>query len=131
MRWQIEFGGDPQDVTITTGGTATREGFFGFNGELVADPRWRPGMAVLLDHSALDMTRLTCTDVEEIAGFVVELDDRLGPALAAIIAPDSYTGGVTDVSIQFVASSRLRACTFPSHERAVEWLGALKHTRMT
>ncbi|MGZ4403214.1 MAG: hypothetical protein ACXVRI_10255 [Gaiellaceae bacterium] len=67
MNWTIEFGGDPAEVTIETFGVASREGFIRLNIELVSDPRWRPGMAVLVDHTALDSSLLTGTDIDAIS----------------------------------------------------------------
>jgi hypothetical protein len=51
--WRIEFGGNPQDVTITTDGIASCHRFSAMSLELVEDPRWRLGMTVLIDHSSL------------------------------------------------------------------------------
>jgi hypothetical protein len=128
--WTIEFGGDPQDVTVKTAGLASREGFFGFNAELAADPRWRPGMAVLLDHSALDSDALTCADIEEIADFVAHLDDQFGYAAFAIVAPDSYTAGLADVSIRYLDRSRMVARTFASRQPALDWLELQRAPRL-
>jgi hypothetical protein len=122
VTWTIEFGDAPQYVTVTTYGVACRQSFCAMVAELVSDPRWRPGMAVLVDHSALDASGLTGCDVEGIAGFMVDLDDRYGPAPFAVVTPDAYTEGVLDVTIRYLARSRLRARTFPSRDRAVEWL---------
>lgn len=125
MIWKIEFGGGgPEDVIVTTFGVASRNGFFGFNLELVSDFRWRPGMAVLIDHTALDTSELTGSDIEAIADLLVELDGRLGPALAAVVTPDAYTSGVADVSIRFASAARFRARTFPSHREAAAWIRA-------
>ena len=54
MKYTIDFSGSPQDVTITTFGPASREGLVGFVQDLVDDPRYRPGMFILVDH--LDST---------------------------------------------------------------------------
>jgi hypothetical protein len=90
--------------------------------ELASDPRWRPGTAVLVDHSALDASALTGRDVEEIAAFIVDLDDRYGPAAVALVTPDAYTEGLLDVVIRYIARARMRARTFPSRDHAAEWL---------
>jgi hypothetical protein len=120
--WRIDFDADSHDVTVTTGGTADAAGFRAMNHQLVEEDRWRPGMTVLVDHSSLDASPLTGSDVEEIARDVVELDDRLGPAVCAIVMTDEYLGGLTDVAIRYAAPSRLCARGFNSRDRAVEWL---------
>jgi hypothetical protein len=129
MNWTIEFGGTPEDVVVTTHGVATREGFVGFNTDLVSDPRWRAGMSVLLDHSDLDATQLTGEDVEGIAEFIsTELAARLGPVTTAIVFPDPYGRGVAAVSVQMLLSpqSTMRIRSFPSRELARDWLRAQK-----
>jgi hypothetical protein len=54
MDFTIEFGGRPQDMTITTSGTADVAGFSRMNSALTSDPRFRSGMAILVELSALD-----------------------------------------------------------------------------
>jgi hypothetical protein len=130
MIWTIEFDGGTQDVTLTAAGIASRKGFCASYAELVQDPRWRPGMAVLVDESALDVSTLTGRDVEEIAGFIVDLDDRLGPAAFAVVAPDAYAEGLVDVLIRYLDCARLRACTFPSQNYAKEWLSEFRAGRV-
>lgn len=130
MIWTIEFDGSTQDVTLTAAGTASRKDFCASYAELVQDPRWRPGMAVLFDESALDVSTLTGQDVEEIAGFIIDLDDRLGSAAFAVVAPDAYAEGLVAVLLRYLHSARLRACTFPSHDCATEWLNGFRAGRV-
>jgi hypothetical protein len=122
VNWAIEFGGDPQDVTVRTAGKASRNGFFGFNLELVADARWRPGMLVLLDHSALDTSGLSGRDVDEIAAFVLRLSGEFGSSSCAVVTPDPYARGLADVSISYVSASPLAVGTFATRAEALEWL---------
>jgi hypothetical protein len=123
--WTIEFvDGGPYDVVITTSGRASREGFFGFNLELVSDVRWRPGMSVLLDHSDLDTTSLTSADVEAVVELVVGLQERLGPVVCAIVAADPYSLGVAQVSVSHAEPVGSRIRTFPARAAALEWLAA-------
>jgi hypothetical protein len=129
MIWTIEFGGDPQDVTVTTDGVASRPAFCAMVADLASDPRWRPGMAVLVDHSAMDASALTGCDIEEIAACLVDLDGRYGPASLAIVTPDAYTEGIVDVVIRYSAPSQFRARIFPSRHRAVEWLAGQRAAR--
>ncbi len=129
MNWTIEFGGSPHDVVVTTHGVATRDGFVGFNTDLVSDPRWRPGMAVLLDHSDLDTSQLTGDDVEDIVEFLsAKLAARLGPVTTAIVSPDPYGRGLADVSVQMLLSPHptMRIRSFASRELACDWLRTQK-----
>ncbi|MDX6414867.1 MAG: hypothetical protein QOH23_2277 [Gaiellaceae bacterium] len=122
MRHSIEFGGDRRDVTVTTHGSATPEGFIQFNEELVDDPRFRPGMAILIDHSDLDVTPLTDVDIRAIAYCIVRLGERLGDSLAAVVAPSSLGHGLARASISFVRPTALRLETFRSADDALDWL---------
>jgi hypothetical protein len=131
VNWAIEFGGDPQDVTVTTAGKASRDGFFGFNLDLVSDARWRPGMLVLLDHSALDTSELTGHDVEEIAAFVRRLSAQFGSCCCAVLTPDPYARGLADVSISYVTPSTLDVRTFATRAEVLEWLRDRKLGRST
>ncbi|MGZ4317130.1 MAG: hypothetical protein ACXVRS_15065 [Gaiellaceae bacterium] len=100
------------------------------NIELVSDPRWRPGMAVLVDHTALDSSLLTGTDIDAISESVVGLEHRFGPAPCAIVAPDPFMRGITEVSARYVAPSQPLFCALPSHDQAIEWLEAQKTRRV-
>ena len=44
MEFTIEFGGDPQDVTITLSGVATPGSFRRFNEARLSDERFRKGL---------------------------------------------------------------------------------------
>ena len=59
MEHSIEFGGNPVDVIVTTSGDASPAGFRRMIEDLVTDPRYRPPMRVLVDHTALDTASLT------------------------------------------------------------------------
>ena len=71
------------------------KGFFVLSSDVTELAR-ELGMAVLLDHSELDASCLTGRDIEEIAAFLVELDDRVGPCVCAIVARDAYTDGLAE-----------------------------------
>jgi hypothetical protein len=129
MNWELVFGGDPQDVTVVTDGVADLDGFICFNSDLVNHPQWRPGMAVLVDHSQLDTSALTAREVDALAEHVSGLGDALGPAICSIVAPDAYTAGVTVVSIKHVDESPVAIRAFASRDEAIEWLREQKDKR--
>jgi hypothetical protein len=123
VRWTVEFEAEPHDVTVTTSEAATRQGFFEMLDELTCHPRWRPGMSVLLDHSALDAIPLDGLDIEAIAVRLNSLGSRFGNMLVAIVAPDAYTAGLAAVAIRFASPVEFSAQIFASHEEALAWLG--------
>jgi hypothetical protein len=123
---RIEFGGEPQDVTVTTAGDADRAGFAAFNEDLVAHPAFRPGMAILIDHSALDSVLLTGDDLAAIADHVKAIEPRFGGGPIAIVAPDAFLFGLARASVREAGFDRLAPQTFATHEEAVAWLRTLR-----
>jgi hypothetical protein len=126
VEYTIVFGGEPQDVTITTSGWADREVFLRFNKELVADERFEPGMAILVDHTDLDATALTSYDVEAIGNSVKRISDRLGESLIAVVGEDWVTFGLARESLALAGPIPSRFGIFHTREEAIEWLRAQK-----
>ena len=122
MEHAIEFGGAPQDVTIRTSGPATAAGLIAFVTELVADPRFRPGMAVLVDHSDLDARPLTGADIRAMADVVIKLDDRIGTSRVAILVPNPLTFGYARMYELHAAETQLHSRVFYSRDDALKWL---------
>ena len=122
MEHTIEFGGELKAVTVTTSGRADRSGFFRFIEEIVSDPRFLPGMAMLIDHSALDASSLTSLDVKVIGELTGSLTDRLGASPAAVVVPDSLLFGLTRMGEAHVGPTQLRVGIFYSREEAIAWL---------
>jgi hypothetical protein len=85
---------DPSLVICRSFGVASVQGFIESAEALTSDSRWRPGMDTISDHTHLDMSRLTASDVAQIAGGEGEYSDEIGPGRAAIVigrhAPASY-----------------------------------------
>ncbi len=122
MEYSIQFGGMPEDVTITTSGLADADGLIGFVRDLVANPRFRPGMLILVDHMAIDASRLTGADVQAQARVVVELAGRLGRSKVAIVVPTPLTFGYARMYEHYAAETELESRVFYSRRDAVAWL---------
>jgi hypothetical protein len=122
VEYTIEFGGAPQDVTIRTSGPATAEGLIAFVTDLVADPRFRPGMAVLVDHSDLDARPLTGADIRAMAEVVIRLDERIGTSRVAILVPNPLTFGYARMYELHAAETQLHSRVFYSRDDALMWL---------
>jgi hypothetical protein len=122
MAYTIEFGGDPQDITITTFGRADVAGLESFLSELVSDPRFDPSMAILFDHSELDLSPLRPSDVAAIAEFVVGLGDRLGHPFTAHVTPTQEGFGLTRMGQVHAGRDPARSQVFATREEAVAWL---------
>jgi hypothetical protein len=122
MEYTIVFGGALQDVTITTSGLASVEGLIGFVTDLVANPRYRPGMSILVDHTALDARPLTATDIRTFAMEVVRFDEQIGPSRVAIVVPDPLTFGFARMYELYAESAAVRSRVFYAASDAHAWL---------
>jgi hypothetical protein len=122
VNYSIEFGGMPQDVKITTSGLADADGLIGFVRDLVANPRFRPGMLILVDHMSIDASKLTGADVRAQAGVVVGLSDQLGPSKVAIVVPTPLTFGYARMYEHHAADTQLDSRVFYSRREALAWL---------
>jgi hypothetical protein len=122
MDYMIEFGGDPQDVTVTTSGQADLAAFEAMNEELMSDARFRPGMKILVDHSDLDVSALAKSEIQGIARSVSQAGDALGDASIAIVAPQTATFGVARQSASLANVPGLQVGIFGVRANALEWL---------
>ena len=126
MEYTIEFGGMAQDVTITTSGPASAEGLLDFVKDLVGDPRFRPGMLILVDHMAIDPTTITATDVRAQADTVIRLDDRIGPSKVAIVVPNPLAFGYARMYELHAARAQVESQVFYSRNEALAWLETMR-----
>jgi hypothetical protein len=122
MEFTIEFGGGPQDVTVTTFGIADVDGSRRLYAALASDPRYRAGMLILADHSALEMSRLTDLDLERIAAAITESDWNLPPRAVAIVTPNLEAHVRAREAVAHLGGSRSNRRVFIAREQAVAWL---------
>ncbi len=85
MEHEITWDGDPEDALITTSGMATIEGLDAWVQEGLSDPRYRPGMCLLIDNRRLDWSGLTVSDLHKRIELFAKDAPRLGHASAAIV----------------------------------------------
>ena len=123
MDFTIEFGGDPQDVTITLFGVASPGGFLRFNEARLSDQRFREGLLILLDASDLDTSQMTESMFQAAVEPMLERE-RLFPLLGlAILAPDEQTFKDAILTRAHLGGSGSRRGVFASREAALTWLG--------
>ncbi len=123
MDYAIEFDPLAPEASVTTSGQATSQGFEAYLNELVDDPRWEPGMRVLVDHRALDPRHITADDLRACADLHVRLDDRVGPGDWAIVAGSSATYGLARMWPAFIDERlSLRTKVFIDLDDARAWL---------
>lgn len=122
MEFAIEFGGDPQDVTIRASGPADSAGYKLLSQQLVSDPRFRAGLAILVDNSALDSTPLSRGDLMEITEPIMERDWTFRPRAIAIVAPTPHTFDVADQTAAYMDVLECPRRVFRSRDEALAWL---------
>ena len=122
MEFTIEFGGEPQDVTITSSGVADLAGLRRLDSELASHPSFRPGLLILFENSQLDMSALSESDVEWITAEIAQRDWDVPPRAVAIVAPnlDAFIGARHVVA--HLGGSQSRRRVFTSRSAAIAWL---------
>jgi hypothetical protein len=122
MDYVIEFDRDGVDVVVTTGGVANANGFLRLNRALVADSRFRPGMNILVDHTALDTRQYTETDLREAAASLKALRARIGASRIAFVVSDERTADQVDRVRMEVQPMEVEFRQFYSRAHAIAWL---------
>ncbi len=90
--------------------------------ELVADPRFRPGMPILFDDYGADVRNVSVEDVKALAHHFVRLSPELGSARAAMLVSEPLTFGVARMFEQYASNASLTFSVFYRREEAVRWL---------
>jgi hypothetical protein len=122
VEFSIEFGGDPQDVTITASGTGNLLGFATLNERVLADPRFRAGLSYLIDLSDLEVGDLPPDEVEQIAGVGNESAWNYPPRAVAMVATNPETREQAQFAVAYMGGAKSGHRVFASREDAVAWL---------
>ena len=87
MRHTLDFVDDPDGVIVHLFGRGDVAGFRALN-QLLLDPRFRSGMQILVDHTHLDVSQLTVSEIDQIGSYALTLRGGVGPGAIAVVAPD-------------------------------------------
>jgi hypothetical protein len=115
------------DIEITLSGAPTPDTFVKLNERLTEDARFRRGMAILADLTALDTSELRVGDVQSLADLVVERDWYRMPSAVAIIAPNQQTFDVALLYRAHLGGSKSNRRVFKSRAEALAWLEDQRH----
>jgi hypothetical protein len=96
-----------------------------FLDEIVSDERFRSGLSLLSDHSALDFSGLTPADIRDISEIVSKLNAQHGFGPVAAVVPNVFAFGLARMG-QNQLETDLRGRIFYSREAAIEWLGEME-----
>jgi hypothetical protein len=123
MEYAISWGEGPEDVLVETSGPAVLADLEAMTGALVADPRFRAGLAIVIDHTRAQWASLTPTDIRRRAAGLAALSARIGPQRIAFVV-----GGTGDYGIGRMLEllteedTQLRTRIFRSRDDARAWL---------
>jgi hypothetical protein len=122
MEFTFEFGGAPQDLTITASGVADVDGYLRMYEGLVDDPRFRSDMLILVEQSELDLSQCSSEAIEQIALSLAERDWRFPPRAVAIVASTRESFEGARMGIAFLGGSQSHRRLFTSRAEALAWL---------
>ena len=127
MDYDIEFTeSGPFDVVVTTSGKATAAEMAAGRRRVLDDPRFRPGMSLLVDHSLLDNSDITRAEVQLAAESLGRDRDASGLGSIAMVAPTSLNFGLARMFETFAGEELEDAVTVVrSREEAEAWLESM------
>jgi hypothetical protein len=125
MEFAVEFGGEPQDVTVTASGIADVAGLREIVTTVAADERYRAGLLVLYELSGLDMSGISDDELERVTETVMERDWRSQPRAVALVVGERAVE-ITRLGIAHLGGSRSRRRVFTSYDDAVAWLVTMR-----
>ena len=124
MVYDIEFAASgPFDVVVTTSGKATAAEMAAGRRRILDDPRFRPGMTLLVDHSLLDNADITRADVQRAAESLNRDRAASGLGWIALVAPTSLNFGLARM-FELLAGEELEGAwiVVRSRDEAEAWL---------
>jgi hypothetical protein len=122
MTFDFAFTDGPADIEETLAGVPTEDGFRLLNETVMSDPRFRAGLKILVDCSALDTTGLSNQEVQSLSEQMAVRDWTYPPAAIAIIAPNEGTFSTVQEYRAHLGGSRSNRQLFRSRADAVAWL---------
>jgi hypothetical protein len=122
MTWEIEWGGDPEDVRATSYGTATVEGLHAVVSEILAHPEFHPGVWVILDETSLDWSSMTAADLRRRADLATGYLAQAGNVRVAIVSPSIVGHGINRQLEAFAGGFDFDLALVSTLEEARAWL---------
>ena len=129
MEFQIAFPTDsPADLEIRISGVPTLAELELLNAALVADPRFRAGLRILVDVSELDSGGITGEDVETMSAPIVVRDWEYPPSAVAIVASGGANYDIIRLYRAHLGGSKSNRTVFQGREDALAWLELKKES---
>lgn len=124
MNYSLEFGGDPQDLTMTLTGDLDTRGIRALVEELLTHPEFRAGMLILVDLSDLDTSSMSVEEYETLIDVIATRDDLIPARATAIVAPAGRTYDDAMQHRAYVGGSKSGREVFEDRADATAWLAA-------
>lgn len=123
MNHTVEFDANGSFVTITTFGDPTPAGFAAYLTDMLDDPKWQPGMPMLVDLTRLNISILSSDDVRSIVSAHKPFAERIAPStIAAVVSEQDHYGLVR--MFQMMSDEMLQNLRgYYTVEEAMAWLG--------
>lgn len=114
------------DVEITVSGFPTSSEFRVLNEQLSADPRFRPGLAFLVDATRLKTSGLSEAQMQTLSEPMLERDSRFPPAAVALVAADERAQDDLRLYRAHLGGSLSKREVFANRVDAVAWLSSVE-----
>jgi hypothetical protein len=122
VNYSLEFGGDPQDLTMTLRGAVDAPSIRSFMADFMAHPEHRPGMLILVDLTGLNTSGISVEEYESVSDLIVGRDHAFPPRAVAIVAPAGRTYDDAMQHRAYVGGSKSGREVFQSRAEATAWL---------
>ncbi len=123
MDYEIVWDDGPEDIRVETSGPVDVEELDAMVDEALADPRYRPNMRVLIDHTRASWAGVDGDQVRRRAELIHAKADRIGPQRIAFVVSGRLDLGVARMLAAYTADAvALDVKVFPSVPAAREWL---------
>lgn len=123
MEFAISWSGDPEDVTVTTSGDASVEDLDAMVRAILADARYRDGLAILIDHSETRWSRLTAQDARRRAQLIERQAEEIGRQRVAFVVSAAADFGVGRMLTSLIdGRADFESRIFYSADDARSWL---------
>ncbi len=121
--YEIAWDCDVEDLRLTTAGAPTVAELNAMSDAALADPRFRPGLKILIDHRASNLSGLTHDEVRARAEWFVSRARQLGAARIAYVAVKPVNYGIERMIEVLASDGRgYEIAVFYDEEEARTWL---------
>ena len=123
MEYVIEWDGDgPEDIRVETSGPVDVDVLDAMVEEALADPRFRPNMQILVDHTRASWSGVGGDEIRRRASLLLAKADRIGPQRVAFVVSGRVDLGVARMLAAYTATAAaLEVKLFPTVPAAREW----------